>query len=43
LKIRPAIITVAIGPGQPVRLASRWTKTGQRKWHYQFIHHDIWD
>src|SRR5439155_5612900 len=18
-------------------------KTGQRKWHYQFVHHDIWD
>ena len=19
------------------------TKTGKRKWHYQFVHHDIWD
>ena len=37
---------MAIGPGKNLfsdSLVALDLKTGKRKWHYQFIEHDIWD
>ena len=43
---RPATTTAAIGPGNGLfgeSLVALDLKTGKRKWHYQFVHHGIWD
>ena len=43
---RPATTTAAIGPGNNLfgeSLVAVDLKTGKRKWHYQLVHHGIWD
>ena len=43
---RPATTTAAIGPATGLfgeSLVALDVKTGKRKWHYQLVHHGIWD
>ena len=45
-RCRPATTTAAIGPANGLfgeSLVAVDLKTGKRKWHYQFVHHGIWD
>ena len=43
---RPATTTAAIGPGNGLfgeSLVAVDLQTGKRRWHYQLVHHGIWD
>ena len=43
---RPSTSTAATGPGNNLyaeSLVAVDLKTGQHKWHFQFVHHPIWD
>ena len=43
---RPATTTAAHRPGNGLfgeSIVAVDLKTGQRKWHYQLVHHGIWD
>jgi quinoprotein glucose dehydrogenase len=43
---RSSTSTAVIGPGNNLfgnSVVAIDVKTGKRKWHYQFVHHDIWD
>ena len=43
---RPATITAGTGPGNGLfgeSIVAVDLKTGKRRWHYQFVHHGIWD
>ena len=45
-KCRPATTTAACDPATTCSAKASWrstSETGQRKWHYQLIHHGIWD
>ena len=45
-RCRPATTTAAIGPGNGLfgeSLVAVDLQTGKRKWHYQLVHHGIWD
>ena len=45
-RCRPAITTAAIGPATTLfgeSLVAVELKTGKRTWHYQLVHHGIWD
>ena len=42
----PATITAAIGPARDLfgeSFVALDLKTGKRKWHYQLVHHGLWD
>ena len=45
-KCRRAITTAAIGPAtrcSPTACSRSTSRPGERKWHYQTVHHDVWD
>ena len=45
-RCRPATTTAATGPATTLfadSLVALDVKTGRRKWHYQTVHHDVWD